>query len=48
LLGRQRAALDPELEIEEDLVQIISNTKLSEFFKLLARDLDVLEPKTAE
>jgi len=48
LLGRQRAALDPSLEIEEDLNQIISNTKLSEFFKQLARDLDVLEPKTAE
>lgn len=48
LLGRQRAALDPELEIEEDLNQIISNTKLSEFFKQLGRDLDVLEPKTAE
>lgn len=33
LVGRQRAALDPELEIEEDLNQIVSNTKLSEFFK---------------
>lgn len=48
LIGRQRAALDTDLDIEEDLNQIISNTKLSEYFKQLGRDLDVLEPKTAE
>ena len=48
LIGRQRAALDPELKLEEELTEIISNSKLSEYFKQLARDLDVLDPKTAE
>jgi 26S proteasome regulatory subunit N1 len=48
LIGRQRAAIDPAVEIEDDLREIISNSKLSEHFKQLARDLDVLEPKTAE
>ena len=33
LIGRQRAALDPELEIEDDLKEIVSNSKLSEYFK---------------
>jgi 26S proteasome regulatory subunit N1 len=31
-----------------DLSKIISNEKLSEHFKSLARDLDVLEPKHPE
>lgn len=48
LIGRQRAALDADLEVEDDFKEIVSNSKLSEFFKQLARDLDVLEPKTAE
>lgn len=32
----------------ETLRQIISNTKLSEMFLALARDLDVMEPKVPE
>lgn len=41
-LARQRNAYVSE---DEDLQYIISNQKLSEHFKSLARDLDVLEPK---
>ncbi len=40
-------AIDDE-EQRETMRQIISNTKLSEMFLALARDLDVLEPKTPE
>lgn len=35
--------LDPELQTE--LQEIISNSKLSEMYLALARDLDVMEPK---
>lgn len=42
MLGRQR---NPYETSEEELYRIISNEKLSEHFKGLARDLDVLEPK---
>lgn len=42
MLGRQR---NPYTTDDEELSKIISNEKLSEHFKLLARDLDVLEPK---
>ena len=42
MLGRQR---NPYESNNEDLQKIISNEKLSEHFKSLARDLDVLEPK---
>lgn len=42
MLGRQR---NPFTSEEEDLNKIISNEKLSEHFKSLARELDVLEPK---
>jgi 26S proteasome regulatory subunit N1 len=42
MLGRQR---NPFETIDEELSKIISNEKLSEHFKALARDLDVLEPK---
>ena len=42
LLARQRNAYESE---DEDLQGIISNQKLSEHFKSLARDLDVMEPK---
>ena len=41
-LGRQRTPYQTD---NEDLFRIISNEKLSEHFKGLARDLDVLEPK---
>ena len=42
MLGRQRNPFQTE---DEELAKIISNEKLSEHFKSLARDLDVLEPK---
>lgn len=42
MLGRQR---NPYATENEELYRIISNEKLSEHFKGLARDLDVLEPK---
>lgn len=42
MLGRQR---NPYQTDDEELSKIISNEKLSEHFKSLARDLDVLEPK---
>jgi len=45
MLGRQRT---PYLTENEDLSKIISNEKLSEHFKSLARDLDVMEAKTPE
>ena len=35
--------LDPEVQTE--LQEIISNSKLSEMYLSLARDLDVMEPK---
>jgi 26S proteasome regulatory subunit N1 len=45
MLGRQRNPYDSG---DEELQRIISNEKLSEHFKALARDLDVLEPKHPE
>jgi 26S proteasome regulatory subunit N1 len=42
MLGRQRNPYQTE---DEELYRIISNEKLSQHFKGLARDLDVLEPK---
>lgn len=45
MLGRQRNPWETE---DEDLARIVSNERLSEHFKNLGRDLDVLEPKTAE
>ncbi|KAL2920257.1 proteasome regulatory particle base subunit [Polyrhizophydium stewartii] len=45
LLARQQVYIDTE---DEELNEIINNTRLSEHFITLARDLDVLEPKTPE
>jgi hypothetical protein len=39
MLGRQR---NPYISEDSDLTRIISNEKLSEHFKALARDLDTL------
>jgi 26S proteasome regulatory subunit N1 len=33
---------------DEELIDILSNSKLHEHFQSLARDLDILEPKTPE
>ena len=35
-------------ELQEELGEIISNSKLSELYLALARDLDVMEPKLPE
>jgi 26S proteasome regulatory subunit N1 len=35
-------------EDEEQLKEIMANTRMSEYFQALAKDLDVLEPKTPE
>ena len=45
MLGRQRTPYETE---DDDLNQIISQEKLSEFYKQLARDLDQFEPKHPE
>ena len=44
ILARQRIFLTGDC-IDSDLESIISNLKTSDFYKKLARDLDVLEPK---
>ncbi|KFA61939.1 hypothetical protein S40285_02837 [Stachybotrys chlorohalonatus IBT 40285] len=50
LNARQRIVLDfPEDEADEqDLVECVSNTKLSEHFKALGKELNLLEPKSTE
>lgn len=45
MLGRQRNPYESE---DDDLNQIISQEKLSEHYKQLARDLDQMEPKHPE
>lgn len=45
LLARQQINIEEE---DEDLVEILNNTKLTENFIALARDLDVMEPRTPE
>jgi 26S proteasome regulatory subunit N1 len=42
MLGRQR---NPYQSQDNELTRIISNEKLSEHFKSLGRELNVLEPK---
>ncbi|KAI9891335.1 MAG: proteasome regulatory particle base subunit [Vezdaea aestivalis] len=51
LIARQQIWLDlPEDEEEEDfdLVDCLNNTKLSENFRLLAKELNILDPKSTE
>ena len=45
MLGRQRTPYETE---DEELTQIISQEKLSEHYKQLARDLDQMDPKHPE
>lgn len=47
-LGRAGILLDEEIEDDEDLRAAMSNRKLCQQFVHLAKDLDVLEPKTPE
>jgi 26S proteasome regulatory subunit N1 len=46
ILGKQRIYLSDDMDAE--LQTIISNLKLSEYYKKLATELDVLEPKAPE
>ena len=46
-LARQRVILEPEPE-EEDIKNLLWNTKLSEFYLYTAKDLDSLAPKSPE
>ncbi|KAH9887181.1 armadillo-type protein [Xylariomycetidae sp. FL2044] len=53
LIGRQKISLnvDKRSEVEKDNTEIedaLSNIKLSEYFKTLGKDLNILEPKTTE
>lgn len=49
LLGRQQIFLELEgVENGEALAELNSNTNLHVYFKSLARELDIMEPKTPE
>lgn len=50
MIGRQRIALDIDTDTaeEQDLLDCASNIKLSEHFKALGKELNILEPKTTE
>ncbi len=51
IVGRQRAFmyhLDEDLDDYEDLVEYMGNSRLSELFHELAKDLDVLDAKTPD
>lgn len=43
-VARQRV----NIPLDEELTELASNTKLNEFYIALAKDLDVLDPKTPE
>jgi len=45
ILARQQLVVETA---QEDLIEIFNNARLSEHFLALAKDLDVLEPKTPE
>lgn len=50
LVARQQIWLEPPLEGEEDqeLLECLSNTKLPDHFKSLAKELNILDPKMPE
>jgi len=50
LIARQQIWLDPPSESEEDqeLAECLNNTKLSDHFKSLAKELNILDPKMPE
>lgn len=49
-IARQQIWLDFPVESDEDgeIAECLNNTRLSEHFKLLAKELNLLEPKTPE
>ena len=50
LVARQQIWLEPPsgFELDEKLVACLSNTKLPDYFKTLAKELNILEPKMPE
>ncbi|RKF55201.1 26S proteasome regulatory subunit rpn-1 [Golovinomyces cichoracearum] len=50
LIARQQIVLDfpAEIELEQDIVECLNNTRLPEHFKALAKELNILDPKTTE
>jgi 26S proteasome regulatory subunit N1 len=47
LIARQQIVLDIP-DIPEDILECLNNTKLPDHFKALARELNILDPKTTE
>lgn len=39
---------DEPVELSEDLIECLGNAKLSEHFRIFAKELDVVEPKSLE
>ena len=50
LIARQQIVLDlpTETEEEQEIAECLNNTKLPEHFKALAKELNILDPKTTE
>lgn len=49
MLGRQQICLELDgSKDDDDLIEIMSNTHLNNYFLSLARELDIMEPKTPE
>ncbi|EFW98665.1 26S proteasome regulatory subunit [Grosmannia clavigera kw1407] len=48
LIARQRICLDTADMEDQELVECLSNVRLSEHFKLLGKELNILDPKTTE
>lgn len=49
LIARQRIVLDPPTDSEDpEISECLSNLKLSEHFKSLGKELNILDPKTTE
>ncbi|KAF5293696.1 hypothetical protein FQA39_LY03181 [Lamprigera yunnana] len=50
IVTRQQFAIevDPKIDDHEDILNILNNAQMSTHFLMLARELDVIEPKTTE
>ncbi|KAJ9644691.1 proteasome regulatory particle base subunit [Coniosporium apollinis] len=49
LIARQRIVLDlPDGEEDDQLAECLNNTRLSDYFKALGKELNILDPKTPE
>jgi 26S proteasome regulatory subunit N1 len=50
LIARQQIVLDfyPQTEEEQEIAECLNNTKLSEHFKALGKELNILDPKSTE